>query len=390
MPEFPPVGDPLQRGIDLVRSTWQSDPLGVAGAIAVLVVVLSLGGYALHRYRRPQVARLSSVLGSAKTVTVLLHPNPDPDAMATGVGLAHIADRAGAEPVLQYTGEIRHPENRAFRTVLDLDLELVEDREDLASETVVLVDHNEPRGFTGSDAVQPTAVIDHHPGGGTGSRFTDVRPEYGAAATIVVEYLEDLGLTPTTEPDDVENPLPPQTASALMYGILADTDHLTAGTSPAEFSASAYLADGIDEDALDRIANPTVDAESLDVKAKAIERRQVAGPFAVSHVGTLSNADAIPQAADELLQLEGVSAVVVSGEKDGTVHLSGRSRDDRVHMGRTIEYAIEDIPMASGGGHARMGGAQISVDHMEGLGPSDGMSIDDLHDRLLMAMKGET
>ncbi|MFB6134017.1 MAG: bifunctional oligoribonuclease/PAP phosphatase NrnA [Halanaeroarchaeum sp.] len=390
MPAFPSVGGWVERGADLVRSAWQSNPVAVAGAAALVLLVVALGAYGLHRYRRPPVARLSSVLGAADTVTILLHPNPDPDAMATGVGLAHLAERAGSDSVLQYTGEIRHPENRAFRTVLELDLERIEDREDLASETVVLADHNEPRGFIGADAVRPTAVVDHHPGGGTGRLFTDVRPEYGAASTIVAEYLDDLGLTPTTEPDEVDNPLPAETASALMYGILADTDHLTAGATPAEFSASAYLSDGIDEDALDRIANPTVDAESLDVKAKAIERRQVQGPFAVSHVGSVSNADAIPQAADELLQLEGVSAVVVSGEKDGTIHLSGRSRDDRVHMGRTMEYAVEDVPMGNGGGHARMGGAQLSVDHMEGLGPSDGLSIDDLHDRLLAAMNGET
>jgi len=89
------------------------------------------------------------------------------------------------------------------------------------------------------------------------------------------------------------------------------------------------------------------------------------------------------------MHLEGVTAVVVYGEHDGTLHLSGRSRDDRVHMGETLRHAISDIPMASAGGHARMGGGQLSVDHMNGIGPSDGISRDEFEERLFSAMSGE-
>jgi len=128
----------------------------------------------------------------------------------------------------------------------------------------------------------------------------------------------------------------------------------------ADFDAAAYLQPGVDEDKLDRIANPEVDAEVLEIKARAIAGRQTQGSFAVSDVGTVTNADAIPQAADELIRLEGITAVVVIGEREGTIHLSGRSRDDRVHMGRALEQATADATTASAGGHARMGGGQIA------------------------------
>ena len=382
--------DGLEQAIDAVIAYILSDPLIAAGSVIGVTVL----GYSLVRltdwYRRPPGGKLLRLFRSADTVTILMHPNPDPDAMATAVGVADLAERADAEPVIQYPGQIRHQENRAFRTVLDLDLENIESAAELASETIVLVDHNEPRGFTNSENVRPVAVIDHHPGSGTGTRITDVRPDYGAASTIVAEYFESLGLDPLDESEAAAGDyLPRPVATALMYGILADTSHLTKGASRAEFTAAAYISDGIDEDALDRIANPEVDAEVLDVKARAITQRHVQGPFAVSHVGEVSNVDAIPQAADELLSLEGVTAVVVSGEKNGTIHLSGRSRDDRVHMGEILEAAIEGIPMSGGGGHARMGGGQISADHMAGIGPSKGLTMDDLHDRIFAAMSGE-
>ncbi|UWG48609.1 nanoRNase/pAp phosphatase [Halanaeroarchaeum sp. HSR-CO] len=377
----------VDRAIDQFLAFARTDPT-VAVAAAIGIVALLVAGWLLFRwYRRPTARGLTQVLESAEEVTVLMHPNPDPDAMGAAIGVAHLADRVDTEAFIQYPGEIRHQENRSFRTVLDLDLERIESAEDIASDRVVLVDHNEPRGFDGAERIRPVAVIDHHPGSGDGTRFTDVRPEYGAASTILAEYLDSLGFEPG-DPTDGE-PIPPEIASGLLYGILADTSHLTNGASPAEFEASAYLSPGIDSDLLDRIANPQVDAETLDVKARAITGREVKNPFAMSHVGDLSNVDAIPQAADELLHLEGVTAVVVSGRKDGTLFLSGRSRDDRVHMGRILEHVLGDIPMASGGGHARMGGGQASIDHMEGIGPSDGVSMDELHDRLFTAMAGE-
>jgi hypothetical protein len=45
--------------------------------------------------------------------------------------------------------------------------------------------------------------------------------------------------------------------------------------------------------------------------------------------------------------------------------------------------------MAGAGGHARMGGGQLSIEHMEGLGPKSGMSRRDLRERLFEAMGGD-
>ena len=338
--------------------------MAAAVALAVLAVVVAL---ALLRYRRPMGVRFKEALADRDRVAVLMHPDPDPDAMAAAIGVARLAEQVGCEPAIQFSGQIRHQENRAFRNVLNLDIEGIGHVSELAAESVVLVDHNQPRGFDGADGVLPFAVVDHHPGEGTGEEFTDVRTDYGAAASIVAEYFDDVDGKPVP-PDvhesevDARFTLPSRECTGLLYGILADTRHLTSGAGAPDFSAAASLASGVDEDSLDRIANPQVSSETLDVKARAIAGRQVEGSFAVSDVGTLSNADAIPQAADELITLEGITAVVVVGEREGTVHLSGRSRDDRVHMGRALSSAVEDVPDASAGGHARMGGGQFPAD----------------------------
>ncbi|WP_440991017.1 DHH family phosphoesterase [Haloarchaeobius baliensis] len=363
-----------------------NDPMMAAGVLLAVVLGAGAGLVGVQRLRRSPGERFVRAVRGVDEVTILLHPNPDPDAMAAGMAAADLCEHAGADVSLQYPGEIRHQENRAFRTVLDLDLDQIETAGDLESDTVILVDHNTARGFQGAQSVEPYAVVDHHPGNGTGTEHTDIRTDYGACATIFAEYFDDLDATPGNGDETLA--LKSKTATGLIYGILSDTNDLTKGCSAAEFDASAYLYPVVNEDLLDRIANPQVPDEVLKTKAKAIVEKDVDGPFAVCDLGAIPNVDAIPQAADELMHLEGVSAVVVFGEQDGTVHMSGRSRDDRIHMGEALRAVVADIPMADAGGHARMGGGQLSKEHMEGLGPSDGVSRDDFKQRLFDALAG--
>jgi len=377
-----------------------ANPLLVAGVVIALFVGVG-GGVALYRYlTRPAVSRLRETLAPHEVVAVLMHPNPDPDAMASALAIDQLAAAEDTATKIYYPGEIRRPENRAFETVLDLDFERIETVEEIEPEPVVLVDHNEARGFPGAEQVQPIAVVDHHPGGGTGTEFTDVRTEAGACCSIFADYfasleweffdvdtvLTDGGVQTSEVPTDT---LPSHVATGMVYGIQSDTRQLTNGCSAADFSAAGYLYAGMDSDLLNRIANPQIDAETLDVKSRAISERVVDSPYAYSDVGTVSNTDAIPQAADELDRLEGVSAVVIVGDCDGTIRMAGRSRDDRVHIGRVIESVVDEIPMSEGGGHARMGGGQIPVDHLEGLGPGEGLSRDELRERVFETMAGE-
>ncbi|ELY60399.1 phosphoesterase RecJ domain protein [Natronococcus amylolyticus DSM 10524] len=375
----------LEPAAETLRSL---DPL-VLSLLVVAVGGVVVGVWWLVRWlRRPPGVRLRNLLESRDEVAVLLHPNPDPDAMACAMGVAEIASSVDTDATLQFPGEIRHQENRAFRTVLGLELERIEAASELVAEAVVLVDHNTPRGFTGAQIVEPVAVVDHHPGNGTGTEFTDVRSDYGSASTIVAAYFEELDVSPDGDETADEPALSTALATGLLYGIQSDTNHLTRGCSWAEFEACGYLYPGIDEDLLDRIANPQVSDDVLKTKARAITDRRIEGSFAVCDVESVTNVDAISQAADELLQLEGVTAVAVYGEYDGTIHVSGRSRDDRVHMGETLRHAVSDVPMANAGGHARMGGGQIPVDYLEAIETEDGRGRAVFDDRLFEAMSG--
>ncbi|TQQ83411.1 bifunctional oligoribonuclease/PAP phosphatase NrnA [Halonotius terrestris] len=379
-----------------IQAAVESQPLLLAVILTVLGVVVAVVAYWWLRTTRGE--EFVALLEDWEEAVVLMHPNPDPDAMAAATAISDLGEQYDTDIAVNYPGQIRHQENRAFRTVLDLDIDPIDHVTELACENVILVDHNTPRGFDGCEGVLPAAVVDHHPGDGTGELFTDVRTDYGSCSSIVAEYFRDIGAVPVAADQHAsetgaDRVLSSESATGLLYGILSDTRNLTVGATAADFEAASYLYPGVDEDRLDRIANPEVDAEVLEVKARAIAGRQTKGSFAVSDVGTVTNADAIPQAADEIIRLEGITAVVVCGERQGTIHISGRSRDDRVHMGRALEQATEDIPNASAGGHARMGGGQISPQRQlsDGGEPTDRPEIarDQLVDRIFASLSGD-
>jgi nanoRNase/pAp phosphatase (c-di-AMP/oligoRNAs hydrolase) len=371
----------------------------LVATVALAVVLLAVALW--NRLDRTPGDRFVEALATPETVAVLMHPNPDPDAMGSAMGVVALAEAAGTDATIKYPGEIRHPENRAFETVLDCSFERIESASELAGEEVVLVDHNEPRGFAGANAVDPYAVVDHHPGGGDAAAFTDVRPDRGSCAGILTEYLRERGWS--RDDENGEAVVSSRLATGLLYGIQSDTAAFTRGCTPAEFEAAAYLFPAANTDLLDRIAHPEVDGDTLDVKAQAITRRRVEGSFLISNVGEASNLDALPTAAEELLRLEGVTVSVVMGESDGSIHFSGRSRDDRVHMGRTLKRALEPVSNASAGGHARMGGGRAELPLSvgggviaDGDGEADGdadgagnASAPDIESRLFAAMNGE-
>ncbi|MEF8870257.1 MAG: DHH family phosphoesterase [Haloarculaceae archaeon] len=352
----------------------------VATVLGFIAVVVSLWLF-IKWFCRPMGKRLQTVLETRDEIAILMHPNPDPDAMASAMGLAHLASLVDTDATIQYPGQIRHQENRVFQNILDPDIEQITRIDEIAADDIVLVDHNEPRGFERSEKIMPIAVIDHHPGDGTGLDFTDKRTDYGSCASLVAEYLHDIGVTPIRA-DDIESEsvgddaldttmLPPKITTGLRYGIQSDTDCLTSGAIGADYDSASYLCQGVDEELLNRIANPEIDTEVFDVRSRAISNRDERGSFLVSDVGEINNTDAIPQAADELILLEGVTAAVVYGSRDGTTHVSGRSHDDRIHMGETLDAVATEVPEASAGGHSRMGGAKIPTPELATDGGND-------------------
>lgn len=369
-------------GAGAITPPLGADPMVVGGGALAVVAAAGILLFVRLRQDRTRAHQFRAALSARNEVAVLTHPNPDPDALACALTVRELAEDVGTDATIYYPGEIRHEENLALVRELGIEATRLRGRSDLSHRDVVLVDHNEPRGFAGAGGITPYAVIDHHPGDGEGVAFTDVRPSYGACASLLTEYLQDLDW----REGDGGTALPASLATALVYGIRSDTAGFTRGCTTAEFDAAAYCSGYADPDTIERVATPPLSPTTMEVRARAVLDRVQRGAFVCTHAGTIPSPDAVAQAADELVRMEEIRAVVVGGRCDGTLHLSGRAAEGSVHIGETLSSAIEGIPMADAGGHARMGGGQLSVEHMAGLGPGDGVSIDQFFESVFAVM----
>jgi len=346
---------------------------GAALVGEVLDVVESDAGVRARRLR----STLRSVGGP---LAIVMHDNPDPDAIASAVALRELAGSLDVPAAACYYGEINHQENRALVNLLDLDLRTLDPEEDLDEfASVALVDHSRP-GI--NDQLPPDrrvdVVVDHHPPRApVEAGFVDLRHGVGATSTLMVDYFDRLGV-------DLDETV----ATALLYGIRVDTDDFTREVSKEDFVAAATLLEWADLDLLQRVENPSVSADTLAVIGRAIRERVVDGEVLATYVGELSDRDALAQAADMLLDMEDVSTTLVCGRMDGTVYVSARARGTDVDLGETLRVAYEQI--GSAGGHADMAGAQIplkSIATMAGETDREAVIRDSIVERFLETIR---
>jgi len=292
-------------------------------------------------------------------LAVVMHDNPDPDAIASAVALADIAETVGVNADACYFGEISHQENRAMVNLLDLDLRNLSADDPLTEyNAFALVDHSRP-GVNDQlpEDLAIDIVIDHHPPRGpVPGKFVDLQEQAGATSTVLTEYLDRFSLEPRRA-----------TATALLYGIRIDTNDFTREVSAADFEAASILWPFVDMSVLRQIEQPTVEGDTLETIARAIKNRIQRGTVAVASVGQIGDRDALPQAADQLLAMDGVETTLIFGFRDEMVFLSARSRASDVDLGETLRDAFDRI--GSAGGHADMAGAQLKIGI---LGSADG------------------
>ncbi|QLK25781.1 DHH family phosphoesterase [Natrinema zhouii] len=292
--------------------------------------------------------RLAAIDGR---LAVVAHDNPDPDAIASAVALVDIAESVGVTADACYFGDISHQENRAMVNLLELELRNMAPADSLAEYSAfALVDHSRP----GVNDQLPTdlhvdIVIDHHPPRGpVPGEFVDLRQGAGATSTVLTEYL-----------DRFDFAIDPSTATALLYGIRVDTNDFTRGVSPADFRAASILSPSVDTSILRQIEQPSLEGETLETIARAIKNRVQRDSVAVASVGRIGDRDALPQAADQLLAMEGIETTLVFGFDDEMVFLSARSRATDIDLGETLRDGFDRI--GSAGGHADMAGAQLEL-----------------------------
>lgn len=291
-------------------------------------------------------------------LAIIAHDDPDPDSIAAAVALRAVAGAQDVEADVLYDGEIGHQENRAFVNTIGIDLTPRAEAPALDQYGgVALV------GYTGADGsdlgVEVDIYIDHtEPAEGLEARYTDVRPNVSATSTVLTKYLQEFDLSP----DET-------VATALLYGIRAETLDFRRDTTPADLTAAAYLHPFANHDTLEQVESPSMSPETLDVLAEAIHNREVQGSHLISNAGFVRDRDALAQAAQQLLSLEGITTSAVFGIADDTIHLAARSKDVRIDIGNVLADAFAEIGETAG--HSTQAHVEVPLGLFTGIQATD-------------------
>jgi nanoRNase/pAp phosphatase (c-di-AMP/oligoRNAs hydrolase) len=352
----------MARAIDLVTI----DELYAAGADIILHPPSIVADEALTELQKIELRgaawQLMTYLKSldpGRKIGIIVHDNPDPDAIAGGLALKDMAESVGKVAEIVYFGPIGHQETRAFINLLNVPLRQITTAALPEYDVLALVDCNTPGRNNSLPPSQPVnIIIDHHmpqeDAAAVAADFVDIRPDVGASSTIMTRYVQELDF-------EISSNL----ATALLYGIRTDTNEFKRNTSAVDLTSAAYLYGMAEQDLLAQIETPSMSMETMDVLGEAIRRKKIEGSYLISDVGFIHDRDTLPQAADHLLKLEGINTVLVFGLTEDKIHLSARSKDIRLNIGEIIQRAFGDI--GSAGGHQRSAAAQIPLGIFMGI-----------------------
>lgn len=299
------------------------------------------------------MTKLNEMIGyiQQKHVYIQTHNFPDPDAISSAFGLQKLLQFKGIDATICYKGKIDRYNTLKLIELLEIHLENLEDLADKLTEQdeIILVDAQKGNSniidMTGTEII----CIDHHPiFGKMDYRYEDIRPEYGACATMIAEYFYE---------NDI--PMDAKTATALSYGIRSDTDKLSRGTSKIDIEMLYRMYDQSDQNMIHRLENGELYFDDLMAYSKAIESIKVYDNVSFASTGENCPEALIASVSDFMLALVEVEFSVVYAIQKNGIKLSVRSECGGYDAGKIISRALDGI--GNGGGHAAMAGGFIPL-----------------------------
>ena len=284
-----------------------------------------------------------------KHVYIQTHNFPDPDAIASAYALQQLLKYCEIEATVCYQGRIERFNTNcimerlgiSFMNLVDIDYALQDDDE------IILVDAQKFNANVENIKGVEIASIDHHPTYFQADyRFSDIRPEVGACASIIASYFFD---------NDI--PMDSKTALVLSFGIRSDTAKLSRGVSQLDMDMLCRLFSLCDGDTIYYLENSELEFNDLKAFAKAIESIELYdGDTTFAFAGENCPEALVASISDFLLSLITVSFSVVYSRKELGLKLSVRCSSG-LDAGMITARALAGF--GSGGGHQVMAGGFV-------------------------------
>lgn len=304
-----------------------------------------------------------SVIDESSNVIVMGHRSPDMDCFGAAIGVYRSVLNRGKE-VYIVLNEVNDAIKNVYELFKDNDTYRFitsEEALDLIEENMLLVvvDTHKPSLTECPELIERTdriVLIDHHR---RSTEFIEntilkyMEPYASSTSELIAEMIQYMENRPKIEKEE---------ADALLAGISVDTKNFTLKTGVRTFDAAAFLRrQGADTIRVRQLFQDDIETfiEKASVVGNAQKYHDVIAVSTANHP-TESVQLIAAQAADDLLNIRGINASFVIGQRlDDMVFISGRSLGDV-----NVQVILEKL---GGGGHLEVAGAQFNDTSIEAV-----------------------
>ncbi|MBN3037282.1 MAG: DHH family phosphoesterase [Candidatus Diapherotrites archaeon] len=298
------------------------------------------------------MSEVARFLKGARSVLLVTHKCPDPDAVGSCAALAMALEQLGKSVMVLADGSLSEQSKAllaslgyAFSEEAPYDVDLI-----------VVLDTNSPLLFD-FEAVKRSGakkvLIDHHsPKGDVSSAFDAVLIDEAAVSVtqILFGVLGELGVEFT-----------PRISLALAAGIVTDSANFIAATADSfEVLARVLKVGGIDFQSVIRAISAPMDVSEKIAQLKGAQRLEFerVGDLIVAWTKVSAFEGAV---AKRLINLGADVSFVAAVPRSGEVRISSRARsqitDMGLHLGRDVMPSVSGIIEGDAGGHAAAAGS---------------------------------
>jgi len=285
---------------------------------------------------------------------VLIIINADPDAIASAMAIKRLLWRKTAGVAIASVNIIQRPDNIAMIELLGVTLVHVDAVKDGQYNRFVIVD-SQPDHHPAFARFRPLhVVIDHHPDTDVKADFCDIRPSYGATASIMTEYLRAAGIKPSSK-----------LATGLYHAIKTDTSNFERPSLVEDIRAFQFLHHHANIQLARKIEHAEIRPEYLKSFATALQSKRIHGGRIYAHLGSVKNPDVCVLVADFFMRVHSISWSIVSCLYSQKLVIVFRNDGLRKDAGKLAKKAFGTF--GSAGGHKGMARAEIPLVNIQGV-----------------------
>jgi len=278
---------------------------------------------------------------------VLIVINADPDSIASAMAVSRLLWRKVSNTTITNVNEINRPDNLAMLRLLSVSV-VPNTNLDLAQYSKTVIVDSQPDHNEFMKQLNPTVIIDHHPETNAKAPFLDIRPNYGATATILTEYLLAARIKPSVK-----------LATGLFYAIKTDTNAFKGQTLIEDVRAFQYLFRHVNIHLARKIEQADLRLEFLKYFKTALQTMRVRKGRVFVHLGPVVNPDVCVIIADFFMRIVSVTWSIVSGTYDKKLIVIFRNDGIRKNAGNVAKESFGQF--GSAGGHKNMARAEIAL-----------------------------